>query len=186
MKETRGQFKLRLKAEGRWNEAIDRVTQLKKEGFAPVAAWAILQREETRPEAAPVAGVPVQGEPLRADIKVRRSGRERPDPKDDMLWVYDKLGSSRPGDAPSAGARELLVWANAHKQEFMQLVMQRLVTPKVSGERPEDEGSRVQDRQFLGLVDEWLEKQAGPVKGGVEGALPAGTEVAQGKPALPA
>jgi len=124
-KESRGELRTRLTADGRWRAFIARRDQFVSEGHPKSDAHALAAQEfgpEPGPEdgAAAVAGPGEPSEVLDSphprvlDFYVAREifeGKPTSRLREDILWVYNTLCISdvKPEDAPSSGAWALLV-----------------------------------------------------------------------------
>jgi hypothetical protein len=154
--ESRKQTRDRLMAEGRWPAFVAKREDLKTQGKAPAEAHR-LALDEFQPLDATRATPRAGGE--------KRDGRKKGRPatasiKRDLLWAYEQMGRAEPKGAPSSGARELHKQAREHPWEFLQIAIQRLVSPRAeeeeAGERKRRKAIEAQDQTFLDTVDEFL------------------------------
>lgn len=179
--ETEKAFWTRIHNEGRTREAKKRRYALVKEGtpkgdvrraliseFQPLDGTGAVPWETPLTRAVPADGpggphgTPAQNQqktPARVDDAAQIEVEEGtdPDPRRDMLWAYHNLGNDQPKRAPSSGAVEQ--WRQARKNpqrrwQFLQMVNQRLVTPKDLGAR----AGELEESEAVGLENDLLER----------------------------
>ena len=131
----------RLQAEGRWDEATVYRSKLRKEqkaagktkAEANEVAWAAMIEEFPplpEPAADPHTDEIAGGEDMSQLLS--RTAEDIVDLPRDILWVYGRLAdkSTKPQDAPSSGAWDLLVWSRRYRSRFFENLLPKALAAK--------------------------------------------------------
>jgi hypothetical protein len=163
---TKSAVKERLRAEGRWKEALAFREGLKAQGVAAADAYARML-EAYPPLAAGKAAVASAVEdavPEEPPVKRRRRRRKRKlgrlNWRSEVEWVYLNLSSDgEPDDAPTGGAEAMLEWARQHPGEFFRTFVMKLL-PREGDDDPRSEEDRRRAKEGHWDAMNEAEKQA--------------------------
>jgi hypothetical protein len=128
--ETRAAVQERLRAEGRWDEALAFRESLKKQGVSPAEAnRQMLERFPRLPATNGPAAAQTNGAPAPPPVKRRRRGkRGRMDLKADVTFCYLNIDQDPDSVvAPNAGAKEMLKFARANPTRFFTTFVAKLL-----------------------------------------------------------
>jgi len=140
--ETRAAVKERLRAEGRWAEALAYRERLKAEGVPPAEAW-VRMLAEFPPLAVGQAGTPPAEATKYPPVKRRRRcpeckrNKDKPfDWRTAVVWVFFNLNRKRPRACPWPLCVPMLEYARKNENVFFERWLGNLPrerrTPKVA------------------------------------------------------